>query len=62
VAGIARRLVGHPDNQRLFPHLCAKNGKWFHCPRELFRRQRPTKQWREKLNEFSCHGVGRNPD
>jgi hypothetical protein len=41
------------DNRRLFPDICAKNGKWFHQAGELFRRHFRTKQWPEKFNEFS---------
>jgi hypothetical protein len=53
VAGSARRLVGPRDNRRLFPDICAKNGKWFRRAEELFRRLDRTKQWPEKFNEFS---------
>jgi len=42
-----------PDNRRLFPDICTKNGKWFRRAGELFRRLDRTKQWREKFNEFS---------
>jgi hypothetical protein len=53
VAGRARRLVVPRDNHRLFPDICTKNGKWFHCAEELFRRPCRTKQEPEKFNEFS---------
>jgi hypothetical protein len=57
VAGSARRLVVPRDNHRLFPDICAKNGKWFRRAGELFRQPRQTKQWPEKFNKFSHDAV-----
>jgi hypothetical protein len=48
-----RRFRGGIDSQRLFPDVCAKSAKWFRRTEELFRRQRPTKQFAENLNDFS---------
>jgi hypothetical protein len=41
------------DNQPLFPDICAGTEKWFRRTAELFRRPVGTKQWGEKLNDFS---------
>jgi hypothetical protein len=56
VSGAARRLRWQSDNQRLFPDVCAKSGKWFRRVPELFRRRARTKQFHKKFNYFNSLG------